>query len=218
MKLEAEQNMKTDIYNQKGEKIEEMDLPKKIFDVPMNSDLVHQVAVSQMSNQRQVLAHTKDRSAVKGGGKKPWRQKGTGRARHGSIRSPLWKGGGVTFGPTNQRNFKKAIPKKMKRKALLMVLSAKAKNNFFILDKIVLEKTKTKIMADIMKNFLKENNKSCLIVLPKNEKDIIRAANNIPKIKTIEARNLNCLDLLSFKSLLMPKEAIKVIEETFIKN
>lgn len=210
--------MKTDVYNQQGEKVEEIELPKGVFGVKMNPDLVHQVAVSQMANQRQVIAHTKDRSVVRGGGKKPWRQKGTGRARHGSVRSPLWRGGGVTFGPTKERNFQKNIPKKMKRKALLMVLSAKAQNNFlFILDKIVLEKVKTKIMANIVKQFFKkENDKSCLIVLPKNEKDIVRAANNLPKIKTIEARNLNCLELLSSKYLLMPKEAIKIIEKTWL--
>lgn len=210
--------MKTDVYNQQGEKVEEIELPKGVFGVKMNFDLVHQVAVSQMANQRQVIAHTKDRSVVRGGGKKPWRQKGTGRARHGSVRSPLWRGGGVTFGPTKERNFQKNIPKKMKRKALLMVLSAKAQNNFlFILDKIVLEKVKTKIMANIVKQFFKkENDKSCLIVLPKNEKDIVRAANNLPKIKTIEARNLNCLELLSSKYLLMPKEAIKIIEKTWL--
>ena len=100
--------MKYDIYNQNGEKTGTTLLPKEIFDVKINPDLVYQVATSQMSNRRQVLAHTKDRSEVRGGGKKPWPQKGTGRARHASIRSPLWRGGGVTFGPTKNRNFKKA--------------------------------------------------------------------------------------------------------------
>jgi large subunit ribosomal protein L4 len=210
--------MKTDVYNQKGEKIEEMDLPKEIFEVPMNSDLVHQVVVSQMANQRQIIAHTKTRAEVRGGGKKPWRQKGTGRARHGSIRSPIWKGGGVTFGPTKERNFKKDIPKKMRKKALMMVLSAKVKNNLlFILDKLNLKEMKTKLMAEIMKKFLKNNN-SCLIVLPQKEEVLIRAAKNLPKVQTIEARNLNCLELLSYRYLMMPKESINVIEETFIKS
>lgn len=209
--------MKTDIYNQKGEKIEKIELPKEIFDVKMNVDLLHQVVVSQTANQRQVIAHTKDRSEVRGGGKKPWRQKGTGRARHGSRRSPIWKGGGVTFGPTKERNFKKDIPKKMQRKALMMVLSSKLKDNFlFVLDKIVLERPKTKLMAGIINNFFK--NESGLIALPTYQKDIVKAANNIPKIKTIEARNLNSLELLSHKYLIIPKEAVEVIEKTFIKN
>lgn len=209
--------MKTDIYNQKGEKIEKIELPKEIFDVKMNVDLLHQVVVSQTANQRQVIAHTKDRSEVRGGGKKPWRQKGTGRARHGSRRSPIWKGGGVTFGPTKERNFKKDIPKKMQRKALMMVLSSKLKDNFlFVLDKIVLERPKTKLMAGIINNFFR--NESGLIALPTYQKDIVKAANNIPKIKTIEARNLNSLELLSHKYLIIPKEAVEVIEKTFIKN
>ncbi len=142
--------MKVTIYNQNKEKTEEIELPKEIFDVQMNADLVHQVVVSQMANRRKVIAHTKDRGDVRGGGKKPWRQKGTGRARHGSRRSPIWKGGGVTFGPTNERVYKKEIPKKMQRKALMMVLSAKIKSNsFLILDKINLKESKTKLMAEV---------------------------------------------------------------------
>ena len=110
--------MKTEVYNQQGKKVGQTILPKEIFEVPMNADLVHQVFISHTANQRQNSAHTKNRGEVRGGGRKPWRQKGTGRARHGSIRSPLWKGGGVTFGPRNEKNWKKDIPKKMKRKAL----------------------------------------------------------------------------------------------------
>jgi large subunit ribosomal protein L4 len=152
---------------------------------------------------------------VRGGGKKPWRQKGTGRARHGSRRSPIWKGGGVTFGPTKERNFEKKINKKMKRKALLMVLSAKVKNNLLlVLEKLALEKPKTKLMAQVFKNLPVKG--SSLIILPGLEKDIVRAARNLPKTATVEARNLNALDLLSFKYLIMPKEAIKVIKETFV--
>ena len=108
--------MKVPLYNQEGKESGQALLPKEIFDVKFNSDLVHQVAVSQAANRRRVIAHTKGRGDVRGGGKKPWRQKGTGRARHGSRRSPIWKGGGVTFGPTKERVFKKDIPKKMRRK------------------------------------------------------------------------------------------------------
>src|SRR3990167_5955176 len=118
--------MKISIYNQAGEKTSTMNLPKEIFEIKFNADLVHQIAVSLSANKRQISAHSKTRSEVRGGGKKPWRQKGTGRARHGSIRSPLWKGGGVTFGPRKDKVYEKDVPKKMRRKALLMVLSEKA--------------------------------------------------------------------------------------------
>ena len=209
--------MKTVVYNQQGEKIEEILLPKEIFDVKMNTDLVQQVVVSQMANQRKVIAHTKDRAAVRGGGRKPWRQKGTGRARHGSRRSPIWKGGGVTFGPTKERVYKKDIPKKMKRKALMMVLSAKAKNNLLlILDKITLKEAKTKLMAEIIRKLLPKSRETCLIALPKKEESIIRAVDNLSKIQTIEARNLNCLELLSSRYLIILKESIKVIKETWL--
>lgn len=208
--------MKVLIYNQKGEEIGNTLLPKEIFEVKINSDLIHQVAISQMANQRKVIAHTKDRSEVRGGGRKPWRQKGTGRARHGSRRSPIWKGGGVTFGPTKDRVFDKKINKKMRRKALLMVLSAKAKNNLLLLlDKFDLNQAKTKLMAEVLKKLPIKG--SVLIALPKIEKNIILAARNIPRVKTIEARNLNPLDLLSFKYLIISKEAIKAVKDAFIK-
>jgi len=202
-------------YDTNGKEVGQTRLPSEIFDVKVNSDLIHQVVTSQMANKRTVIAHTKDRAQVRGGGKKPWRQKGTGRARHGSRRSPLWKGGGVTFGPTKVRNFEKKINKKMKRKAILMVLSAKVKNDLLlILEKLSLEKPKTKLMAGVLGKLPFKG--SALIVLPQLEKDIVRAARNIPDAATIEARNLNALDLLSFKYLIMPKDAIKVIKETFI--
>jgi len=209
--------MLVDTYNQKGEKIGQTRLPKEIFKVPVNPDLVYQVVVSQMANRRRVVAHTKIRAEVRGGGRKPWRQKGTGRARAGSIRSPLWRGGGVTFGPRKNKVFKKKIPKKMKRKALLMVLSGKIKNNLLILlEKVKIEKPKTKLITEIFKK-LPCKEKSSLIVLSKIDKNLILAARNLPEVKTIEARNLNCLDLISFKYLIIPKEAIKVIKETFLK-
>ncbi len=209
--------MKTVVYNQEGKKISQTLLPKEIFDVKMNSDLVHQVAVSQMANRRQVSAHIKTRAEVRGGGRKPWRQKGTGRARAGSIRSPIWRGGGVTFGPTTEKVFKKRIPKKMRRKALFMVLSAKAKENLLlVLNNLKIEKPKTKLMREILdKLFLKKG--SGLIALAQKDENIIKAARNIPKTETIQAKDLNVLDLLSSKYLVMPKEVIKVIKETFIK-
>jgi len=209
--------MKASVYNQKGEEVGTTLLPKEIFSLKVNPDLIHQVVVSQMANRRKGIAHAKVRSEVRGGGRKPWRQKGTGRARAGSIRSPLWRGGGVTFGPTKERVFKKKINKKMRKIAFFMVLSAKAKNNLLlILDKLSLPEAKTKLMTKILEK-LPSQKGSCLIALPQVDKIIIRVTRNIPNAQTIEARNLNVLDLLSFKYLIMPKETIKVIKETFLK-
>ena len=208
--------MKVTVYDQQGKETGTTLLPKEIFDLKINLDLVHQVVVSQSANQRKVIANVKDRSEVRGGGRKPWRQKGTGRARHGSRRSPIWKGGGVTFGPTSERVFKKKINKKMKRIALLMTLSAKAKNNLIIvLDSLSLTEIKTKLMAKSLAKLPVKG--SVLIALPKVEKNIIMAARNIPQTRTIEAKNLNALDLLSYKYLILPKESIKTIKDTFLK-
>jgi len=188
------------------------------FEVPMNSNLVHQIVTSQSSRRRQVIAHTKDRSEVSGGGRKPWRQKGTGKARHGSIRSPIWIGGGVTFGPTNEKNFKKDIPKKMRRKALLMVLTEKAKHgNLIIVDSIEQKDIKTKDFNKSL-NSLKLEKKSCLIALPEMNENVIKSVKNIPKIETIQATDLNCLDLLTYKYLITTQEGLNKIKETFIKK
>ena len=209
--------MNVKIYDKKGKEVGQAPLPKEIFDVKMNSDLVHQVVVSQMANRRQGTAQAKGRAEVRGGGRKPWRQKGTGRARHGSIRSPLWRGGGVTFGPTTEKVYKKQIPKKMRRKALFMVLSQKAKENLLVLvDDLTIEKPKTKAMAEILAALLSKKG-SRLVVLPTKDDTIVRATRNIPKAGTMEARDLNTLDVLSYKYLVMPKEAIKVLEKTFLR-
>ena len=208
--------MKYPVYNQEGKETGEVMLPKDVFEVPMNPDLVHQVLVLQRANQRQNSAHTKDRSEVRGGGRKPWRQKGTGRARHGSIRSPLWRGGGITFGPRNEKNWGREIPKKMRRKALLMVLSEKAKNNLVvILDNLEIEKPKTKVMATIIRKLPAE--KGSRLILTNNGKNTFLAARNIKKTGVLEARNLNIVDLLNYKYLLVSKEGIKQIQQTFIK-
>jgi len=208
--------MKYTVYNQDGKEAGEVTLPKQIFEVPLKEDLLHQVLVSQSSNQRQNSAHTKNRAEVRGGGKKPWRQKGTGRARHGSIRSPIWRGGGIVFGPRNEKNYEKRVPKKMRRKALFMVLSQKAKENLLVvLDELKIEKPKTKIMAAIMSK-LPAHGKSTL-VLYKDGKDIYLAARNVAKTGVLEAKNLNIVDLLNYKFVLLDKAAIKEIEKTFLK-
>jgi len=209
--------MKTQVYNQQGKKTGEMVLPKEIFQVPLNADLVHQVLISHTANKRQVSAHTKDRSEVRGGGRKPWRQKGTGRARHGSIRSPLWKGGGVTGGPRNDKVYEKDIPKKMRKKALFMVLSQKAKDNLLVvLDKLEMEKPKTKQMAQIIKKL--PCGSGSRLVLIHDGKNIFLAARNIVKTGVSEARNLNIVDLLNYKYVLVSKDGIKEIEKTFLKK
>jgi large subunit ribosomal protein L4 len=212
--------MKVKVYNQQGEEVGQTELPAEVFDVAMNRDLVHQAVVTQMANARKVIAHTKDRSEVRGGGRKPWRQKGTGRARHGSIRSPIWIGGGVTFGPTKERVFVKKINKKMKRQALSMALSSKVKDGeMILLDKLELAEAKTKKLMEIIKNLSsvikKDLTKGSLIIMPATDEKIIRASRNIPKIKTLRADSLNVKDVLSYKYLLMPQEAIKIIQKTY---
>lgn len=209
--------MKYEVFNQDGKKIKPALLPKGIFEVKVNSDLIHQVVVSQTANRRKSIAHVKGRGEVSGGGRKPWRQKGLGRARHGSIRSPIWKGGGVTFGPSKERIFKKKIPKKMRRSALFMVLTAKAESNLLVLlDKLEIDKPKTKLLVDIFEK-LPSKKESSLVALSKLNKNIILAARNIPRVDTIQAKDLNCLDLLSFKYLIMPAESVEVIKDTFFK-
>ena len=216
--------MEIAVYNQQGKKMEEtIKLPKEIFEVPMNADLVHQVLISQTANKRQVSAHTKTRGEVRGGGRKPWRQKGTGRARHGSTRSPIWKGGGVSGGPRNDKNYAKDIPVKMRRKALLMVLSEKAKNNLvLVLDNMEMDKPKTKVMSDLMKK-LPINNKSRLIaysdpsISSEQVNSVFLSARNIARTGVTESRNINIVDLLNYKYLLVSKDGIEEIEKTFIK-
>ncbi len=208
--------MKVSTYNQEGKEIKDIELEGSIFDLELNNDLVHQVVVSQMSNRRQGSAHSKDRGDVSGGGKKPWRQKGTGRARHGSIRSPLWRGGGITFGPRNTKDYKKRIPKEMKRKALFMALSAKAKDGeLFVIDNLKTEDHKTKTIKKIIDSF--NFSGSILIVLPGYDKNIVLGAQNLPKVETMPAKNITALELLSFKNILITADAIEVIKETFAK-
>jgi len=210
--------MKYPVYNQEGKEAGEMTLPKEIFEVQMNSDLVHQVFVSQNSNMRQNSAHTKNRGEVRGGGRKPWRQKGTGRARHGSTRSPIWVGGGVSGGPRNERNYIREIPKKMKKKALFMVLSEKAKNNLLVvLDKLEMADSKTKAMASLIKK-LPAGETSRLVLYSDGANKVFLATRNIKKTGVSQARNLNITDLLKYKYLLLDKDSIKEIEQTFTKS
>ena len=216
--------MKVSVYNTKKEEVGTVLLPKEIFEVPINQDLVYQVVCSQMANRRQITAKAKNRAEVRGGGKKPWRQKGTGRARHGSIRSPLWKGGGVTFGPSTERVFCKKIPKQMKRKALFMALSSKAREKtLYVLEDIAAEELaslrsgpRTKVIAEILNKLFPEKD-SVLMALPKKDDNLVKSIRNIANAKPVLARDLNALDIFSYKYLLLPKDSIRIIKETFSK-
>lgn len=206
-------NMETPIYSQTGKPVGKINLPEKIFGVRWNADLVKQVADSMLSTKRKPVAHTKDRSEVRGGGRKPWRQKGTGRARHGSIRSPLWVGGGVTGGPRNEKNFERKVSKKMKAKALYTILSRKLRDEeVLFVDSIVLPEPKTKqairalhclsTIKGFATIFSKRNNATVIATADKN-RETERAFNNLGNIRVVEARNLNPLLLLEYKYLII---------------
>ena len=219
--------MKAGLHNQKGEKEGTIDVPESIFGLPWNPDLVHQVLVSLRANRRAATAHSKGRGEVRGGGKKPWRQKGTGRARHGSIRSPLWIGGGVTHGPLKEKIYDKKINKKMKNKALLVSFSKKAADKEIIfLSGLKFKEAKTKEAHNLfsalkkIKGFEKlgEWGGRTLTLLAKPASDSARAIRNLPQVDAREARNINALDIFSYKYLVMPEETIKVIKERFIKK
>lgn len=212
--------MKYPVYTQEGKESTETLLPKAIFEVKLNPDLLHQVVTSQMANIRQVGAHTKTRKDVRGGGKKPWRQKGTGRARHASIRSPLWKGGGTVFGPNKEKVYKQKINKKMGRLALLMALSSKAKDRqILILDDFSLKTAKTKEAFQSIQNLKKKLEEfrqgRILFVLPERNENILRATRNIPNLNLFEARNLNALTVLSDKYLWLTKGTISAFKKQF---
>lgn len=208
--------MKVKLLNQNGESVGEVTLNSKIFDVEAAPELVTQAVVAQMSNSRKNIAHAKIRSEVAGGGAKPWRQKGTGRARHGSIRSPLWKGGGVTFGPSRLRNFSKKMNKKAKQKALFSALTSHVKENkVIVVDKIELPKIKTKQLVSILEK-LKLKKQKTLIILPETDMTITKSVNNLPYSKTIRADSLNVIDVLHHDYLLILQDSLKKMEETYL--
>jgi len=199
---------KVKVYNLNGEVVREEELSAEIFDIEIKPTVVQQVVEAQLANSRQVLAHTKGRGEVRGGGIKPWRQKGTGRARHGSIRSPLWVGGGVTFGPTKLRNFTKSVNKKVKQKALCMVLSDIVKHNSLILvEELAISEPKTQQLAALLEK-LPVKNKKTLIVLEKKNENIISSSQNLPEVETAPVQSLNVVDLLKAECLLMPVKAV----------
>ena len=208
--------MNVKVYNQSGQETGTADLPDGVFGLKWNADLVHQVVTSYAANKRQGSAQAKTRAEVRGGGKKPWRQKGTGRARHGSIRSPIWKGGGVTHGPRADKDYTKKINKKMAKRALFTVLSAKARDREIIMvEDIAFPAAKTKHAAEFLKIFSREEKfprmkkgNGVLVTLPEKNDTIRRAMRNIPYAAVDEVRNLNAYEVLQHKYILFPQSAI----------
>lgn len=208
---------KVDVYNITGEKVGQQELDEKVFNVAVNELVVHQVLVAQQANSRQVVAHTKNRADVRGGGKKPWKQKGTGRARAGSSRSPIWRGGGVTFGPRSDRNFTLLVNKKVKTKALRMVLSDKvAHDHLILIDAFVMEKPKTSEIVAMMKKLPVEN-KKVLVSFASKDEALLRSVRNLAKVGYIAADSLNVVDLLRYDYLMLDKAAMEKVVSVFGK-
>ena len=212
--------MKIDLYTQSGEVKGSMDLPKEIFAVEFNADLIHQALVRQMSNGRVAIAHTKLRGDVRGGGRKPFKQKGTGNARQGTIRAPHMKGGAIIFGPRNDRNFEKDMPKKQRRKALFSALSSKlTTQDVYALESYTGEKPKTKeFLETLHKIKLLPDGRSVLVVIPEKNELIQKSSENLPNVKTILAAYLNIQDLQKYKKLLFLKDSIQKMEEVFLNK
>ncbi|MGB9812664.1 MAG: 50S ribosomal protein L4 [Thermovenabulum sp.] len=204
---------KVALYNIQGEQIGEVELADSVFGQEVKPEVMHQVVLNYLANQRLGTASTKTRGEVRGGGRKPWRQKGTGRARHGSIRSPLWIKGGIVFGP-KPRSYKYKLPKKLKRVALKSALSAKVRDNeIIVVDKLDIEQPKTKAMVKILEN-LKADKKS-LIVMETPNINVQRSARNIPGVKTITVDTINVYDILNHETLIMTLDAVKKVEEVY---
>jgi large subunit ribosomal protein L4 len=206
--------MKSDLYNKEGQKIGVTELPERVFAVSWNADLVHQALRVQTANSRQPLANTKGRGEVRGGGKKPWRQKGTGRARHGSIRSPIWKGGGVTHGPSNDKVLSLKINKKMRQKAIFSVLSRRLKDDEIrVIESVEVSAPKTKLLADWLKAFSSKEN--ALIIIQNENKNIFRASNNLPRVSVLDTHTLNVYDLLRHAVILIDRSAVEEIDQHY---
>ncbi|MFH1509329.1 MAG: 50S ribosomal protein L4 [bacterium] len=209
--------MEAKLLNSEGKDTGKQKLPASLFSVQVADDTIYKVLVAARSNKREIIANTKGRSDVRGGGKKPWKQKGTGRARHGSIRSPIWIGGGVTFGPSKERNYKRKVNRKERQKALLAILTAKAKEDkLLVVDDLNIKDVKTREMAKVISK-LPVKNKSLLIVLPKKDDKVYRASKNIQKVKVTNTDILDIIDLVSYEYLLVLPETINTLEKKFAK-
>ncbi|MGV8145261.1 MAG: 50S ribosomal protein L4 [Alkaliphilus sp.] len=205
---------KVAVYNISGEQVSEMELSENIFGAKINEHVLYEVVKNQLANKRQGTQSAKTRSEVRGGGRKPWKQKGTGRARHGTIRSPLWTGGGVVFAP-KPRDYSYTIPKKIKRLALKSALSAKVTNNeMIILEDLSFDAPRTKDMVNILKNL--GIKRKALIVMSEKDDMVIRSANNIPGVVTALANTINVYDILKYDNFIITKAAVEKVEEVYV--
>jgi len=204
---------KVALYNVSGQQIGDIELSDAVFGVEVNQHVLYEVVKNQLANKRQGTQSAKTRGEVRGGGKKPWRQKGTGRARQGSIRAPQWIGGGVVFAP-KPRDYSYSVPKKVKRLAMKCALSSKVKNNeIIVLDELNLTQPKTKDMVNILKNV--NSSKKALIVMAEKNENVIKSARNIPGVQTALTNTLNVYDILKYDSFIITKDAVKKVEEVY---
>ena len=204
---------KVDVYDIKGKKVSDVELNENVFGIEPNENIVHEVLINYLANQRQGTQSTKTRSEVRGGGRKPWRQKGTGRARQGSIRAPQWIKGGIALGP-KPRSYKYRINKKEKRLAIKSVLSSKVlENNLIVVDKLELKEIKTKTMVNALKNLKIEG--KALIVIPEKNEIIQKSARNIENVRTASIDTMNIFDLLKYTNLVLTVDTVKKLEEVY---
>lgn len=200
------------VYNMEGNEVGKMELNDAVFGVEINEHLVHMAVVAQLANKRQGTQKAKTRSEVSGGGRKPWRQKGTGHARQGSTRAPQWTGGGIVFAPT-PRDYTITLNKKEKRAALKSALTSRvAENKFIVLDELKLDEIKTKKFVEVMKNLKVEK---ALVVLNDMDVNVIKSADNVPTVKTAQTNELNVFDVLKYDTVVVTKDAVKTIEEVY---
>ncbi|MGQ9705929.1 MAG: 50S ribosomal protein L4 [bacterium] len=206
--------MKFDVYNIEGDKVGKVEVSDVLFAESLRKELIHFVATVQLANMRRGTASVKTRGEVRGGGRKPWRQKGTGRARHGSTRSPIWVGGGVVFGP-KPRSYRKNIPKKMKRKALRSIISSRASDNAItVVDELPINEFKTKWVVEVLKK-LNLYEKKLLMVTNGYNDHLFKSSDNIPNVKILSADRLNVYDILTTEHILFTQEGIKRAGEVF---
>jgi len=205
---------KVDVLNVSGQRVGDIELSDNIFGIEVNEHVLYEAVKNYLANQRQGTQAAKTRSEVRGGGRKPWRQKGTGRARQGSIRSPQWVGGGVVFAP-KPRDYSYKLPKKVKRLAMKSALSSKVKNNeIIVLDELTMDAPKTKDMVNILKNI--NASKKALVVLAGKDENVIKSARNIQGVKTTLVNTLNVYDILNHDMFVVTKEAVQKIEEVYV--
>lgn len=213
--------MKVSVYNQNAEVVGDVELNAKVFEVKPSIHLLAEAVRVQQSNARKGLAHTKTRAEVSGGGKKPWKQKGTGRARAGSIRGPIWRHGGISLGPRSDRNWSLKMNKKAKTKALFMSLSDKvAGGKLIVIDKMTLSAAKTKEFVKLMAAFqgkVKDLGKNNLLMLPKKDESLMRASGNLKAVTPILATSLNVVEVMKADFIMMLQDSLPVIEKTYLR-